>query len=74
MRRITINTEKCQNEAQIRYVLKEELKKYKDDWEKHGVRSTNTPRLLDGLVRWSARLSSRKRGHLYALVLCVPSF
>lgn len=37
MRRITINTEKCSNEAQIRYVLKEELKKYKEDWEKHGV-------------------------------------
>lgn len=42
MRRITINTEKCQNEAQIRYVLKEELKKYKDDWEKHGVRPNST--------------------------------
>lgn len=57
MRRITINTEKCSNEAQIRYVLKEELKKYKEDWEKHGVgeggrseRQTTRARLFTGVT------------------------
>jgi hypothetical protein len=37
-RRITINAEKCQDEHQIRYVLKEELKRFKEDVEKHQVR------------------------------------
>ncbi len=46
MRRITVNAEKCRNEHQVRYLLKHELQKFKDDWERHGGQEKCKPRAL----------------------------
>ncbi|EKU23250.1 aminophospholipid-transporting p-type atpase [Nannochloropsis gaditana CCMP526] len=48
MRRISINSEKCQNEHHVQYLLKYELQKFKDDFEKHQDNCKPRALVIDG--------------------------
>ncbi|KAM3567517.1 hypothetical protein VYU27_010341, partial [Nannochloropsis oceanica] len=70
MRRITINTAKCQNEHQVRYLLKHELQKFKEDYEKHHETCKPRALIIDGPTLMLASKEGVRRRLLKLTRIC----